>query len=142
MGSFNSDESGRWEVYVTTFPVFPWKRQVSSGGGVQPQWRADGRELFYIGLDGSMMRMRVTTGPQFTASAPEALFASRIEPVSACLCTGERRWPTLFGSRTIGRRQRLHIPDELVQARRDGRSFTLTSQRRFVYLRVLDDATR
>jgi eukaryotic-like serine/threonine-protein kinase len=80
--SFNSDESGRWEVYVAAFPTFTSKRQVSSGGGVQPQWRADGRELFYIGLDGSMMRLRVTVGTQFTASAPEALFTSRIAPTS------------------------------------------------------------
>jgi hypothetical protein len=80
--SFTSNESGRWDVYVATFPAFTSKRQVSSGGGVQPQWRADGRELFYIGPDGSMMRVRVTTGAQFTASVPEPLFASKIEPTS------------------------------------------------------------
>jgi serine/threonine protein kinase/Tol biopolymer transport system component len=80
--SFNSDESGRWEVYVAAFPSFTSKRQVSSGGGVQPQWRPDGRELFYVGLDGSMMSVRVSTGPEFTASAPVALFASRIVPTS------------------------------------------------------------
>ena len=38
--AFDSDESGRWEVYVATFPAFTSKRQISSGGGVQPQWRA------------------------------------------------------------------------------------------------------
>ena len=80
--AFNSDESGRWEVYVAAFPTFTSKRQVSSGGGVQPQWRADGRELFYIGLEGSMMRLRVTTGTEFTQSVPETLFASRIAPTS------------------------------------------------------------
>ena len=41
-----------------------------------------GESFSIFGLDGSMMRVRVTTGPQFTASAPKALFASRIEPVS------------------------------------------------------------
>ena len=46
--AFNADESGRWEVYVAAFPAFTSKRQISSGGGVQPQWRADGRELFYL----------------------------------------------------------------------------------------------
>jgi len=44
----NANESGAWEVYVAAFPSFTSKRQVSSGGGVQPQWRADGRELFYV----------------------------------------------------------------------------------------------
>ena len=102
--SFNSDESGRWEVYVAAFPTFTSKRQVSSGGGVQPQWCADGRELFYIGLDGSMMRVRVTTGTEFTASAPEALFESRIAPTSGvpryAVSTDGQRFLALEGSDT------------------------------------------
>ena len=50
--AYNADESGRWEVYVAKFPEFTGKRQISSAGGVQPQWRGDGRELFYLGIDG------------------------------------------------------------------------------------------
>jgi serine/threonine protein kinase/Tol biopolymer transport system component len=76
--AFNADESGRWEVYVAAFPTFTSKRQVSSGGGVQPQWRRDGQELFYLGLDGSMMSVRVTAAGEVTASAPTVLFGSRI----------------------------------------------------------------
>jgi hypothetical protein len=38
--AFESDESGRWEVFVAAFPDFTSKQHVSSGGGVQPQWRA------------------------------------------------------------------------------------------------------
>ena len=59
--AFNADESGRWEVYVAAFPTFTSKRQISSGGGVQPQWRGDGRELFYLAPDGSVMSVRVDT---------------------------------------------------------------------------------
>ena len=102
--SFNPDESGRWEVYVAAFPTFTSKRQVSSGGGVQPQWCADGRDLFYIGLDGSMMRVRVTTGTKFTASAPEALFESRIAPTSGvpryAVSTDGQRFLAIEGSDT------------------------------------------
>ena len=46
--AFHTNESGRWEIYVAAFPTFTAKRQLSSGGGVQPQWRADSRELFYL----------------------------------------------------------------------------------------------
>jgi Tol biopolymer transport system component len=53
--AYNADEWGRWEVYVATFPGFTSKRQISRDGGVQPQWRRDGRELFYLSGDGSMM---------------------------------------------------------------------------------------
>ncbi len=78
--AFNADESGRWEVYVAAFPAFTSKRQISNGGGVQPQWRADGRELFYLGPDGSMMSVRVDARTEFTASPPTRLFATNIAP--------------------------------------------------------------
>jgi dipeptidyl aminopeptidase/acylaminoacyl peptidase len=80
--AFNADESGHWEVYVAAFPAFTSKRQISSGGGVQPQWRADGRELFYLGPDGSMMSVRVDARTEFTASPPVRLFATNIAPDS------------------------------------------------------------
>ncbi len=78
--AFNSDESGRWEVYVATFPEFTSKRQLSIAGGVEPQWRGDGRELFYLGLDGSMMAVALETTPAFRASAPRRLFATNVAP--------------------------------------------------------------
>jgi Tol biopolymer transport system component len=61
--AFNADESGRWEVYVATFPGFTSKRQISRDGGVQPQWSGDGRELYYLMSDGSMMAVRIMPGP-------------------------------------------------------------------------------
>ena len=71
--AFNADESGRWEVYVAEFPAFTSKRQISEAGGVQPQWRADGRELFYLASDGSMMSARVDTRSGLTVSPPSRL---------------------------------------------------------------------
>ncbi len=70
---FSADESGRWEVYVAAFPTFTSKRQISSGGGVQPQWRGDGRELFYLSPDGAMMSVRVDARTELTASPPTRL---------------------------------------------------------------------
>ena len=76
--AFNSLESGRWEVYVASFPSFADKRQVSRSGGGQPLWRKDGKELFYLGLDGNLMAVHTTTGPVFDAGAPASLFQAPI----------------------------------------------------------------
>jgi Tol biopolymer transport system component len=78
--AFDANESGRWEVYVAEFPAFTSKRQISSTGGVQPQWRADGRELFYLASDGSMMSARVDTAPDFKATLPVRLFPTGMVP--------------------------------------------------------------
>jgi len=78
--AFQADESGRWEVYVAAFPTFTSKRQISSGGGFQPQWRGDGRELFYLRPDGAMMGVSVDARTEFTATRPVPLFATSISP--------------------------------------------------------------
>ena len=68
--AFNGNESGRWEVYVAAFPGFTGKRQLSKEGGVQPLWRRDGRELYYVGLDGILRAVAVQTNgsPEFSIS--------------------------------------------------------------------------
>jgi hypothetical protein len=78
--AFNSDESGRWEVYVARFPEFTDKRQVSSAGGMQPRWRRDGKELFYLGTDGTMMAVLIAPGVPPTAGMPTALFRTALSP--------------------------------------------------------------
>jgi Tol biopolymer transport system component len=80
--AYNADESGAWEVYVAAFPTFTSKRQISSGGGVQPQWRGDGRELFYLAPDGSLMSVRTDGRSGFMATRPERLFTTNIVPNS------------------------------------------------------------
>lgn len=81
--AFNSDETGRWEVYVATFPEFTEKRQISNGGGVQPMWGRDGKELFYMTPGGWMMSAQVGTSPLQAFSTPSALFEARSRPHSA-----------------------------------------------------------
>ena len=49
--AYNSDESGRFEVYIQGFPERRGKWQVSADGGRFPQWRADGKELYWTGID-------------------------------------------------------------------------------------------
>jgi eukaryotic-like serine/threonine-protein kinase len=72
--AYASNESGKWEIYVTSFPDAHGKWQVSSGGGEQPNWRADGRELFYLSSEEKIMAAPVTTGANFDAGTPVALF--------------------------------------------------------------------
>jgi eukaryotic-like serine/threonine-protein kinase len=78
--AFNSLESGRWEVYIASFPGFTDKRQVSNNGGSQPRWRADGKELFYLNLDGKMMAVDVKGGAGLETAVPQLLFATHVRP--------------------------------------------------------------
>jgi Tol biopolymer transport system component len=73
--AYVSDESGRGEVYVTAFPVPGQKQRVSTEGGMRPQWRGDGRELFYRGLDGSLVAVEVdAAGEGLVIGRTERLF--------------------------------------------------------------------
>jgi Tol biopolymer transport system component len=76
--AYVSDESGRQEVYVQPFPTPSGKSQISTGGGTQPRWRADGKELYYLAPDRTLMAVEVKTSPKFEASVPKLLFPSRV----------------------------------------------------------------
>jgi len=75
--AYSSNESGAWEVYVTPFPEAGSKWQVSHGGGEEPRWRRDGKELFYLSPEGTLMSVKVNLGNSFEAMTPVALFQSR-----------------------------------------------------------------
>ena len=77
------------EIYVRPFAETPgagapaapaagqW--QVSTGGGIYPRWRPDGKELYYLAPDGRMMAAPIaTTGAALAPGAPVALFATHI----------------------------------------------------------------
>ena len=74
---YETNESGRFEIVVQPFPQPSGKWQVSTGGGVQPRWKADGKELYFIAPDGKLMAASVTTsGATFAARTPVALFTA------------------------------------------------------------------
>src|SRR5687767_611605 len=79
--AYQTDESGEWEVIVRSFPGSGFRRQVSTGGGSQPRWRGDGRELFYVSGDRKIMSVTVRPGAGLETDAPRALFQTRILPV-------------------------------------------------------------
>ena len=75
---YSSDETGRFEIYVQAFPVPGGKVQISNRGGERPRWSSDGKEIYFIGTDLSMMAVSVRTGAGFDAGQPTALFDSQI----------------------------------------------------------------
>jgi Tol biopolymer transport system component len=81
--AYASNESGRWEIYVASFPGPGGNWKVSSEGGSEPEWRHDGRELFFLGANGYLMAVPVRLSPTFDAGEPKPLFLiRRREPVA------------------------------------------------------------
>jgi Tol biopolymer transport system component len=104
--AYASDESSRFEIYVVPFPPGDGrtgKSLVSSAGGRQPRWRADGKELYYHGLDGNLMAVDTQTDPAFQRlRTPHALFQA----------------PTIANATNIEYRY---------DARRDGKTFLMVN---------------
>ena len=76
--AYVSNESGRDEIYVQTFPEAGGKWQVSNEGGNDPSWRGDGKELYYRSPDQKLMAVEIRAGADFQAGVPQALFPIRI----------------------------------------------------------------
>jgi serine/threonine protein kinase/Tol biopolymer transport system component len=74
--AYTSNESGRFQVYVQTFPLSDRKWQVSTDGGYEPRWRGDGREIYYLSEDRKLMAVSVSAGPSF--AVPKMLFQTRV----------------------------------------------------------------
>jgi Tol biopolymer transport system component/predicted Ser/Thr protein kinase len=103
--AYASDESGAFQVYVQPFPPAPSgggsKFQISTGGGLQPRWRGDGKELFYLASDGKLMAVEVKTSPRFEAGIPRALFAPRITGGIGMAAPGSRYAVSRDGKRFV-----------------------------------------
>lgn len=98
-GTLQADEArfspdGRWvayhavdentpHVYVVPFPPTGERWQLSTRGGVQPRWRGDGRELYYLDTDGQLMRVELPGGDPRRARPAEPLFRTTLQPSSA-----------------------------------------------------------
>jgi len=86
--AYSSDETGRRELYVRSFPGGESKWQVSNGGGVDPTWTRDGREIVYQDGNGTMYAVPVTTGAEFRSGTPVRLFNANLAGGGF----GDRRW--------------------------------------------------
>ncbi len=81
---YASNESGDWEIYATTFPTPGGKIQISRGGGIEPRWRADGKEIFYIGPKNMLTAVSLNVEGTLSTGSPQPLFQlSGRAPVSS-----------------------------------------------------------
>lgn len=76
--AYASNESGRAEVYIQSFPIGNGKWQVSTAGGDQPQWSADGKELFYLATDRNLMAVVVSGTSTLEIGRPNTVFQTRV----------------------------------------------------------------
>jgi hypothetical protein len=108
--AYMSDETGAFEVYVRPFSpdsrggssASGEKAMVSSGGGLFPQWRADGKQLFYRGPAGTLMAVDVTSEKPFQTGVPRRLFDPG--PLE-----GSNKW-SVFGITPDGKRFLFNLP--------------------------------
>ena len=99
--AYSSNDSGAWEVYAQTFPLSDRRWQVSTSGGYEPRWSADGHEIYYLSKDRKLMTVPVVAGPSF--GVPKMLFQTQI-------------------SKGISSLNMHYVPD------RDGRRFLVNTQ--------------
>jgi eukaryotic-like serine/threonine-protein kinase len=72
--AYQSNDSGQFQIFVRPFPnVNTGHWQVSTGGGAQPVWARNGKELFYLEPNGALMSVRVEQGTAWSASTPTKL---------------------------------------------------------------------
>ena len=76
--AYNTDESGRYEAKVVPFPPTNDKWQISKAGGMQPTWRGDGRQLYFLAPDGTLMEVDIRHGKTFEFDEPRPLFRTQI----------------------------------------------------------------
>ena len=78
--AYESQESGRTEIYVRSFPGGADRQRVSLNGGTNVRWRRDGKELFYVEID-TLMAVPASTSPRLTIGSPQGLFS--VDPSAA-----------------------------------------------------------
>ena len=76
--AYHATESGRYEVYIQSFPKTGAKWQVSTGGGIEARWSHDGKDLFYLALDGKLMSVGVKGNFALDVGTPKPLFEPHI----------------------------------------------------------------
>jgi Tol biopolymer transport system component len=81
--AYVSDQGGSFDVYVRPFPAGDREWRISVGGGEEPQWRRDGKELFYMAPGRKLMAVDIETGSSFAAGVPKMLFETRMRATSS-----------------------------------------------------------
>jgi Tol biopolymer transport system component len=106
--AYDSDESGRAQVYVQSYPGPGGKFPISNDGGTMPRWARSGHELFYRHAD-MVMTVDVELGAAFRASKPRVLFEGRYQPGYDVAPDGERFLMVKPPAETAARPDKVHI---------------------------------
>jgi Tol biopolymer transport system component len=89
--AYQSNESGRFEIYVRSYPDGETVRRVSTNGGTEPVWPSRGTDLLYRGANGMLMAAAITLSPELKVGTPRALFdAGRYESWFGATADGRR----------------------------------------------------
>ena len=80
--AYTALDMGQRQVYVTTFPQPSGRWRISIEGGQDPQWRRDGKELYYVAADRTLVAVPVETDSEFAAGVPDLLFRPSFDPQS------------------------------------------------------------
>ena len=102
--AYSNADSGRPEIIIQDSPAASGRWQVSTTGGVQPKWRADGKALFYLTTDGRLLEVPVTLGARVEIGKPQVLFQAQTEFMSGFIWHQVPR----FGRRAALPRQHHH----------------------------------
>jgi len=78
--AYGSDQTGEPEIYVMDFPHGLETRRISASGGELPRWRGDGRELFYVAKEGTLMSAALLGPTLASMGSPKPLFATNLVP--------------------------------------------------------------
>ena len=103
--AYASSETGRDEIYICDFPIGGRKWQVSTNGGLMPHWRPDGRELFYLALDGTLMAAPVALESAADVGVPIPLFATGIQFIPQ-----HKAWMNQYAVAGLGERFLINRP--------------------------------
>jgi hypothetical protein len=103
--AYSSDSSGRHEVYLRRFDGTGNLLPVSTAGGMHPQFRRDGRELFFLGPGDELMAVALTPGATaIVAGAPQKLFTVPLNDITRAVSAP-------YAVSADGRRFLLQVPD-------------------------------
>ena len=98
--AYVTDQNGKADVYVESFPRGSGKWQISTAGGDQPQWRADGKELFYLAPDRNLMSVAVNTSGAVEFGRPAPLFQVNV-PLTGLMDDRNSYVPTANGQKFL-----------------------------------------
>ena len=107
--AYASNQSGRFEIYVESFPTPGRRVQVSTDGGTQPKWRRDQKELFFLSADSRLIAVPTNLGVEAKLGIPTSLFTLGVP--GSQLGGGKSHYDVSADGRFLAAIVEPHVPD-------------------------------